>query len=225
MICIATDLSLLEPFGPDTKTDVTVNGRTYRPLDPGYYAWLRNRMELAQAAHDKGRLPTSPFDELRSRFNSVHDQAVALFGESALLEAIQQLDPASYRWPGHTETESKEPARSEIPEVPDSESRCSSGRPNIPGQSRAGPSRFEHAVSPEAIAKVDAIRDEAMALGWTEPDLYQTHGRFRFPCGSGYGLVCFIDPDQHLGRITDKAIEIICKGGNSLRFYREEVSS
>lgn len=222
---VATDLSSLEQSATDTRTDVTVNGRAYRRIDPEYYAWLRSRMDLAQTAHDKGRLSTSAFDELRSRFNSIHDQAVALFGESVLLEAIQQLDPKGYQWPGHTLTESMEPTRAEIPEAEDSESRCSSDSPDIPRKTRAGPRRFEHAVSEDAVTQVDAIRDDALALGWTESDLYQTRGTFRFPCGNDYGVVCFIDQDQRLGKVTERAIEIITRTGHSLHFYRKEVSS
>jgi hypothetical protein len=78
------------------------------------------------------------------------------------------------------------------------------------------------------VAKVDAIRDEAMACGWSEARLYQNQGRFRFPCGQDYGLVCFVDEDREIGAVTKQSIEII-HGANTprpstLRFHNPDVS-
>ncbi len=78
-------------------------------------------------------------------------------------------------------------------------------------------------VLPEAIAKVDIIRDRALALGWTEDGLYQTHGRFKFPCGQDYGLVCFLEKDEIIGAVTKKHIEIIRISGVRQRFYNKDV--
>jgi hypothetical protein len=64
-----------------------------------------------------------------------------------------------------------------------------------------------------------------LALGWTEAQLYQTRGRFAFPCGGDYGVVCLISRDQRLGKLTDKTIEIVCSGGHSLHFYRKQEAS
>ena len=79
----------------------------------------------------------------------------------------------------------------------------------------------------QAVAKVDAIREEAMAKGWSEARLYQNQGRFRFPCGEDYGLVCFVDGDQEIGEVTERSIEIIHgpKSGrpSTLRFYNPDV--
>jgi len=45
-----------------------------------------------------------------------------------------------------------------------------------------------------------------MAKGWSEVRLYQNQGRFRFPCGEDYGLVCFVDGDQEIGEATERFI-------------------
>lgn len=78
-------------------------------------------------------------------------------------------------------------------------------------------------IHPETIAKVDAIREKAMALGWTEEGLYQTKGRFKFPCGEEYGLVCFVEKDDSVGEITRQYIEIIRPSGVRQRFYNRDV--
>jgi hypothetical protein len=84
---------------------------------------------------------------------------------------------------------------------------------------------FTERVSPWAVAKVDAIRDQALALGWSRRRLYQNRGQFRFPCGDEYGLVCFIGETQHIGEVTRQYIEIIGPPlrENRLRFYNPDV--
>ncbi len=84
---------------------------------------------------------------------------------------------------------------------------------------------FTEKVSPSAVAKVDAIRDQALALGWSERRLYQNRGHFRFPCGDEYGLVCFIGETQRIGEVTKQCIEIISPPPreNLLRFYNPDV--
>jgi hypothetical protein len=84
-----------------------------------------------------------------------------------------------------------------------------------------GEFRFYEAVTPSAIAKVDAIRDTALSLGWSLPRLYQNRGRFRFPLGEDYGLVCFVGEDECLGEVTTRYIEIrgIPPRDHLLKFY------
>jgi len=232
---IATDLSVLnDAIAPADGNEVSVEGRVYRRLDPEYYAWLRSRMETAQASCRRGKLAPGTFEILRIRFNAVHDQAIALFGESILLDAIRLLDLKNYTWPGGTREELEEHTHAEIPEADPSPARCSpepGGIPrqeeNLDGLSRhsypgEGPGRFpfNQRVSKYALAQVDVIREEALACGWTEAELYQTRGRFAFPCGQHYGVVCFIHSGQRLGKVTDRSIELICGDGHSLHFYR-----
>ena len=78
-------------------------------------------------------------------------------------------------------------------------------------------------VLPEAMAKVDVIRNKALGLGWTESGLYQTQGRFRFPCGQDYGLVCYLEKDESIGEVTREYIEIISPSGVRHRFYNHDV--
>ena len=239
-IFVATDLSVLnDAYTPTDDTEVSVEGRAYRTLDPDYYAWLRSRMETARNAYQRGRMSAATFDALRTRFNAVHDLAIALFGESALLEAKRLLDPKSYPWPGRTRAEPEDRAHEEMPGTAPSPSRCSPEAGGIPGQeesldgwsAHAYPDeaperfRFNQRVSKYALAQVDAIREEAMAEGWTEAQLYQTRGRFSFPCGGDYGLVCFIQRHLRLGDITDRSIELVFPDGHSLRFYRNEATT
>jgi hypothetical protein len=73
---------------------------------------------------------------------------------------------------------------------------------------------------------VDAIRKQAQSLGWAEARLYQNRGRFAFPCGQDWGLVCFVGHGDALGEITETHIEIIhdCSGRrNPLRFANSDV--
>lgn len=80
-------------------------------------------------------------------------------------------------------------------------------------------------VLPAAVAKVDAIREQALALGWSERRLYQNRGQFRFPYGEDYGLVCFIGDAQRIGAVTKQYIEIVGPPPreNRLRFCNPDV--
>lgn len=250
---VATNLTVLDDsLGLDWRGDVTFQGKIYRPLDPSYYAWLRSKMVQAKAACDRGKLSATAFDALRTRFNALHDQALALFGESALLDSVERLDPKAYAAPGQVSaTEVVNPA--EIPKAvgetrraaPSPASRCSQGLPGIPaaeapaqsivqpGATRSRGNRpfsfpeqttpdlpFDRPVTAEALGEVDAIREQAMALGWTEAELYQTRGRFAFPCGNQYGLVTFLDREHHVGPVNVHAIDILCRSGAIQRMYR-----
>ena len=235
---VATDLAAMDfPVAQDSGGDLFSDGRFFRALDPDYYAWLRRKMELARTAYTHGRLPEPTFEALRARFNAVHARALDLFGESALLHAVRQLDPKSYPPPGsHVEpattvAETPKDAPSPPPTPPDS--RCSPDDSGIPGDAVAdddwadhqfpedpGDFRFLQLVFRTALDKVHAIREAALAAGWTEASLYQNRGRFAFPCGNDWGLVCFVHADQTLGAITPRAIEIVCRAGHSLHFYR-----
>ncbi len=85
--------------------------------------------------------------------------------------------------------------------------------------------KYREPVTARALAKVDAIRDQALSLGWSEARLYQNRGRFRFPCGEDYGLVCFLDENKRVGEVTWQSIEIVGPPPqeNRLRFYNPEV--
>ncbi len=90
---------------------------------------------------------------------------------------------------------------------------------------RDGDWRFTQRVRTSAVPKVDAIRDQALSLGWREARLYQNRGRFRFPCGEDYGLVCFLDENKRIGEVTRQSIEIVGPTPQEYRlsFYNPEV--
>jgi hypothetical protein len=179
----------------------------YRRLEPEYYAWLRSRMTLAQKLHRAGRLSTARYEALRERFNAVHHWAVERYGEAPLLEAVHTLDASEYDPPKVHEPEAT-PAAASVPETP------------LHLYPTDGNWRCIHRVELEAVAKVDAIRDRAFALGWSEALLYQNRGRYAFPCDEDWGLVCFIGPKDEIGEVTRESIEIVTGWGSRLRFRR-----
>jgi len=81
--------------------------------------------------------------------------------------------------------------------------------------------RFEEHPSFDDFLAVNDIRDQAHALGWTDADLFQTSGRFAFPCGQDYGLVCFLR-GRTIGEITAERIALlpVKPGGAVLSFSR-----
>ena len=182
---ISTNLDARQTGRPeDYPRDLYIGENCYRRLDPPYFAYLRRLMEGARTRHEKGLLSQDAYNTLRKRFNRVQTWAIRLFGQEPLLAAYRQFSPRTYKPPVN-----HPPANFCYP--------------------RSGDWRFEHPVTREAIAKVDAIRDIALSLDWTPQHLYQNRGRFRFPLGQDYGLVCFVDHMSRLGQVTVTHIEII----------------
>jgi hypothetical protein len=178
--------------------DVQIDDVAYRRLDPEYYAWLRSRMVLAKKAATAGKLDTAAFDDLRLRFNTVHDCAVQHFGEDQLLTAARTLRAGEYRPPI---------AEDDGPPVPVLLVRKSAG----------------DRIPPEAIALVDAISDRALALGWKPERLYGIGGGGIFD--PQRGLICFLKPGDRIGAVTRQAIEIIGPPPTEVRqhFYNPDV--
>ena len=77
---VATDLDCRELTTPG-HDDVICDGKCFRRLAPDYYAWLRAQMERACQHHARGMIPDAHYQALRHRFNTMHDRAVALFGD------------------------------------------------------------------------------------------------------------------------------------------------
>ena len=211
VLYVATNLETWETCAPEPDQDAICEPCGFRRLAPEYYAWLRSRMALAQKRYQAGRLPERHYDELRARFNAVHAWAVERFGEPILLEAVQTLDPRAYRPPAVQDGE--EADSSDVVEA----------APPAHLYPANGDWRFTEPVSPEAVAKVDAIREQALTAGWSEAQLYQNRGRCSFPCGQDYGLVCFLHGDDRVGEITRQSIEIVNARGTRLRFYNLDV--
>lgn len=180
--------------------DVQINDRCYRRLDPEYFAWLRHRMGAVRKAFTAGKVPGIVYEPLRQRFNEIQGRAIDLFGEPALLGAIAAIDPEMYRPPL---AEVEPPARQE-------------GAPCV----KAERNRLAHARE-----LVNAIRDEALALGWTMDGLYRSENYERLPFVGGYGLVCYIEPGWRIGQVTRHSIELIGPppAGVRMRFYNPDV--
>ena len=179
--------------------DVQIDDIAYRRLDPEYYAWLRSRMMLAKLAASAGQIGIDAFDELRHRFNTIHQWALDRFGEAALIGAARGFGHREYTPPV---AEPEPQYRAIVPACTD---------------------RNTVAFSPESAALVDAIRDRALALGWTHESLYQTRGSLRFPLGSDYGLVCYLKPGDRIGDVTTHSIEIILPNNIRQRLYNPNV--
>lgn len=218
---VTTNLESWETTTPKYYArDVSVDDTCYRRFDPDYYAWLKHKMASAKRAADSGRISASAFDRLRTRFNDIHIWAVNHFGEGSLLSAIQSLDVKAYS-PPLRETFGQGiyyPLRQVAPE----ERPLPNPRFLYP---KNGECQFAQEVSPRAIAKVDAIRDQAISLGWSQVRLYQNCGSLRFPYGQDYGLACFADGDVRIGEVTRQSIEIVgtTSKENRLRFYNPDV--
>jgi len=204
VLCVATDLESRHlEYEEGGNRDIEYEEKIYRRLDPEYFTWLRSRMVAAGNAHKAGKLSDNRWNILRERFNRIQKLAIQEFGEDDLQEAIRGMDLRTYQVPAiHQKKDWIYPAKEAW--------KCM------------------QPVTSRAVAKVDAIRDKAMACGWSEARLYQNQGRFRFPCGQDYGLVCFVDEDREIGTVTKQSIEII-HGANTprpstLRFHNPDVS-
>jgi len=212
---VATDLAHFETDDPDAyAADVVVCGKCHRRLDAAYYAWLRHRVALAKKALDAGRLAQATFDTVRAQFNAVHAWAVGHLGETALLDAVKTLDPKTYVPPRADDDDDFAGPR--VRAMPPRGPRGFL----FPAQ---GAWPFTEPVAADAVAKVDAIRDQALALGWTERSLYQNRGAFRFPYGQDYGVVCFLDDGATVVAVSRESITIQHARGNALRFSNPDI--
>jgi hypothetical protein len=161
-------------------------------------------MVRARQAHARAQLSDAEYELLRSRFNAMQQWALARFGEEALRAAVAEGVPNGYRPPAIWEPEEPEPHAPSMPAH------------LFPSE---GDWRFTEPVTADAVAQVDAIRERALALGWTEAALYQNRGHLRFPVGDEYGLVCLLHPGDRIGEVSAQSIEIIRPSGSRLRHY------
>lgn len=198
---VSTDLRMWWPTDPSfIARDCQIGNRCYRRLDPEYFAWLKLRMHAVKAAADAGRVPARAFDEARQRFNEMQSVAVAMFCETALLQAVRAINLEGYRPPLLDEHEPIRPVASV------------STRPN--------PERLVRARE-----LVDAVQDQALALGWTMESLYFSDGYERRPFAARYGLICYIHAQDRIGEVTRQSIELIGPPPHEerSRFYNPDV--
>jgi hypothetical protein len=218
---VATDLEAWKTSKPHRYAwQFNVNRTWFRRLDPKYFAWLEHQMMLADRAVDAGNLSESVFRLLHTRFNRIYAWAVKQFGEERLRSAASGFEPRTYSPPppgAHKSAGKKVKYHSPAAGEP---------KPNVSHlYPKNGKQRFAFAVSAAAVAKVDAIREKAAALGWSEASLYQNRGRLRMPYGKEYGAVCFLDEDIQIGEVTKQSIELVRarRDGSCLRFYNPEL--
>jgi len=212
VIFAATDMTtVIRKECPANQGTVIDNGKCYRRLTPEYWAWFNHKYHLMEQALTNGKISEEMFEAILDRISKLYNHALALFGEEMLDNAVRTTDVRK------------------LDELIKRENADAGGNPgnvgarrSIPslvvereGNTPVAPKRRQPQVNP-AAAKVDAIREQALALGWTRDQLYREDGiAYR-----DWGLVRFLDPDDEIGEITDKRIKIINrKTGKSLHFY------
>ena len=200
---ISTSLARWETTEPHRFAgDVQINDTVYRRLDPEYFAWLRNRMTVAQRAMKAGGVRAEVFDRLRERFNRLQERTIAQFGEPALKEAIRKLAGTRYQPPHVTRL--------------DTRTITKQSRATTEG-ARSGGAR-DHA---EVQAIIAATGDRALARGWREKRVWREPGH-----GNGRTLAdALLRPGTRVGKVTRQWIEIISPPPheNILRFYNPDV--
>lgn len=228
ILFVATNLDSFEAddirYGHEVMLDVC-----YRQLDADYYAWLRCKMTEVKQAHEARRIKPELYTELRERFNTIHAWALEHIGEQSLLKAVAHFNPGRYTPPSESTFKAYR-MREPIPGMPAAGENLAIPEPSIPGQPEYlfpdnGDWSHSARIMADARDKVDAIRDEALKLGWTEAGLYQNRGRYPFPYGQDYGLICFLSGGRAIGEVTAQSIEIIGnqQKGERNRFYNPHV--
>lgn len=224
ILFVATNLDSFEAddirYGYEMMIDVC-----YRQLDANYYAWLRDKMTQVRNAHKSGKMKPELYDELRERFNIIHSWAVIHIGEQVLLDAVKSFNTGRYTPPSESTFKTYR-MREPIPGMPSAgENLVLSEFPMSKTSEYLFPQGddWSHSVriTQDAQERVAAICDEALKLGWTEAGLYQNRGRYPFPYGQEYGLICFLSSGRTIGEISAQSIEIIGNHpkGERNRFY------
>jgi hypothetical protein len=156
-------------------------------------------------------LPLDPGDWppiLREEFN----ERAAIIGEDRSLNAAQAEALAREQIMARVKTPPPAlPPAATIPAVAGAPSPSAHLFP------ASGAFRFTERVSAEAVAMVDAIRDQALALGWSLAGLYRNRSNLRFPCGQEWGLVTFLHDGRRLGEVARQHIEIVNPGLHETR--------
>ena len=201
-IWVSTDLQTWCPRDANRVShECQINDRWYRQLDPDYFAWLKLRMHAVKAAADAGRVPPEDWEASRAAFNAIQAHAIGLFSEELLLHAMRTLDAEKYRPPLPEEFE----------------------KPNLaPKPPQQGPNTEERLS--HASELITAIRNQALALGWSEARLSAVPPEaHRGEIAAGSGLVCYLRPGDQIGEVTREAIEIILSNGVRQHFYNPDV--
>lgn len=211
---VASDLRMVQLSAPEAgRQDVMIDGVWHRRLDAQYFLWIEQQVELARELVVQGSIRQPAFDVLMSRYRTVKRWVDDNLGVDKLKAARKLFVADEYM-----------PPTAAQPVTGSNMSSCSSSSNTTPHLYPAdGDWKFVRHVPREAVAKVDAIRDRALACGWTEARLYQNRGNLRYPCGDEWGLVCALDDNPTIGEVQRRYIEIITRNGVRQRFYNFDV--
>ncbi len=198
-IWVATDLEILDGLKAGTaREDILHGGKKYRRLSPDYFMWITKRFFNFKRAVEKKLVDRKIAEIVDIRFNSIKSLANRFFNPDdfdAAKRRLNILPMPSLNNKGKTIF--MFPADATLP--------------------------ICNPVSDWAIAQVDAVKDNAISLGWTESSLYQNQGTFAFPYGFDWGIVNFIDNGDRLGEVTSRTIELKTSTGSVLRFYNKNI--
>lgn len=179
-------------------------------LTPLFWAYLRHAFDNATRACEAGKLDGATYSELLERISRIYNMALAQFGEDTVKDAERTFTPA--KWKRHCEclAQGAKPIENEF------DTDTSTGSYRYPADGTGA----YHPVSKTALAIVDALRDKAIAHGWTMNQLYRNVGI----ANRDWGLVCYIGPDDRIGEITRQSIEITHpRASHALHFYNHAV--
>lgn len=212
VLYVSSDLHGTDGEG-STARDIMMDSTPYRRLDAPYFAWLRYKMTRARAAWQGGKVNPAVYGELRRRFNRIVDWVASHLSAGEVQMWVDGLDPVRYSHPGQVRQEEGTRGRADYEDKP-------ADHTYPEGEEL----KFTQPVTQTALSQVDALFDEAAALGWSYAALYQNRGLFIFPHGQDYGVVCFLNGKRRIGKITSRYIELLSPppGDKILRLYNPD---
>jgi len=213
---VSTSMNVLERGETHVVAEIAHDSGTphYR-LTPLFWAYLRHAFDNATRACAAGKLDGDTYSELLDRLSRIHNMAHAQYDAEDLKAARRQFTLS--KWQRHCErlAQGSTPAENDG----DADTGSTPRAHRFPAYA-AGACR---PVSKTALALVDAIRDQAIALGWSMSQLYRNVGIDH----RDWGLVCCLGPNETIGEITGQYIEIVINSQSapprSLRFYNNDV--
>ena len=208
---VASDMDYFEYDHSEVFIDeITLNSKVYRKLDPVYFIWLSKRYETAFKLADKGKFSLKALENLADKIVEIEEKAKLIFSNDEIEFAKKILRTRKYLPPesGNLKTDATEQQEQPEPDFMFPEKN--------PEENRLS---FIKPVSEHALNQVGKIEKKALSKGWTLNQLYQNRGRFMYPCGFNWGLVCFLKDDRKTSIVKSDSIEIICQSGNILKFY------
>lgn len=202
---------------PTVSNTLELNALDGISLTPDRYAYLYKNMERAKIAHQSGKLSSSSWELLRSRFAEVHRLAISIYGTEKLSGALKSNGNASGNANANGKTIRGTKTTQSVSDIP----------MTLTGSHDSDPKPIFQ-ITPSDYAKsilTDEIINRAMSLSWDLIQLTGVTGKLRFPIGDGYGLICFIDNGDKITEVTKKYITIVNRNGNELRFYNKNINN